>query len=144
MHQNNLEQTIKSHIEKSHNLQGNPETELTLWFDLIKKIICLDQRARLTAQQALEHPFFAKDQEPAACANSELLPAELLKSGNDFHEFITKAERNKKKDFKKVFTFKHNLPIELAQSNNISSLVNPVLKPTSEYKNPDFMVLTRQ
>lgn len=27
----------------------------------------------------------------------------------DHHEFITKAERNKKKDFRKQFTFRHNL-----------------------------------
>jgi len=48
-----------------------------------------------------------------ACEKNELLPAELKNDfTNDFHEFITKAEKNKKKDFKKIFTFKHNLPQE--------------------------------
>lgn len=80
-----------------------------MWFDLISKIINLDFRARLSAGQALEHPFFT--QEPLACDKKNLLPAEILNfdSGVDYHEFITKSEKNKKKDFRKSYTFKHNL-----------------------------------
>jgi serine/threonine protein kinase len=46
-----------------------------LWFDLISKLICLSPKDRLTAEKALEHPFFA--QEPLPVANSELLPQSL-------------------------------------------------------------------
>ena len=72
----------------------------------------LDYRSRLTAKQALEHPFFS--QEPRACEPKKLLPPEILNqdSGVDYHEFITKCEKNKKKDFRKSFTFKHNLDLE--------------------------------
>lgn len=110
-HYNKLEETIKKLIEKSNLFSGNPNTELTQWFDLVSKLICLDHRQRYTAEKALEHPFFSE--EPLACSEADLLPSSIKNDQtNDFHEFMTKAEKNKKKDYKKTFTFKHNLPQE--------------------------------
>ena len=115
-----LEESIRKQIEKSHNFLGNVDTELKSWFDLISKLINLDHRSRLTAEKALEHPFFTEA--PLPCENLDLLPVELKNADPtvDFHEFITKSEKNKKKDFKKTFTFKHNLPQD----------ETPTLKPT--------------
>ena len=39
----------------------------------------------------------------------------------DHHEFITKSERNKKKDFRKQYTFRHNLD----QTNYNNDSFNP-------------------
>ena len=61
-----------------------------------------------------------------------MLPAEILNqdSGVDYHEFITKCEKNKKKDFRKSFTFKHNLDFETPVG-----MLAPI-------KNVDFMRVT--
>lgn len=67
-HSNKLEETIFKQIEKGHNLEGNPDKELRLWFDLISKLVCIDHRTRLTAEKALEHPFFAEA--PLPCENN--------------------------------------------------------------------------
>jgi Na+/phosphate symporter len=44
IHVNKLEETIRKQIQKSNNFDGNAETELNQWFDLIGKLICLDQK----------------------------------------------------------------------------------------------------
>ena len=75
------------------------------WFDIIDKMLCLDPNKRLSASQALQHPFFTDPNLPAACQPSDL-PVNQME---DHHEFITKAEKNKKKDFRKMYTFRHNL-----------------------------------
>jgi len=75
------------------------------WFDLLDNLLMYDHNKRLSASQALQHPFFSGPNAVPPC-----LPSELpLKELEDQHEFITKAERNKKKDFRKEYTFKHNL-----------------------------------
>lgn len=85
--------------------QDVAETLTEHWFDLIDKMLILDPKKRLTAEQALKHPFFTDSSVPPACPPSEL-PVNQM---DDHHEYITKAERNKKKDFRKQFTFRHNL-----------------------------------
>jgi hypothetical protein len=57
-HKECLVESIRKQIEKSNLFEGNIQ-ELDLWFDLLSKIIMLDYRSRLTAKQALEHPFFS-------------------------------------------------------------------------------------
>lgn len=69
-------------------------------------MLCLDPNKRIRAAQALQHPFFTDSSTPPACKPEEL-PVTSLEE--DHHEFITKSERNKKKDFRKLFTFRHNL-----------------------------------
>jgi serine/threonine protein kinase len=108
-HSNKLIETIKKAIAKFHIFDGDPDKELTSWLDLMTHLICLDPRARYTAKQALDHDFFKE--EPLACDPADLIPAQLKNdSQNDFHEFITKCEKNKKQNFRKEFTFKHNIP----------------------------------
>ena len=99
---------------KSHLLTGFDDAQSIIdllgdnWFDLIDKMLCYDPKQRITASDALQHPFFtAKDAVPA-CKPSELPVVGLQE---DHHEFITKAERNKKKDFRKIFSFRHNLDV---------------------------------
>ena len=60
-------------------------------------MLTLDPSKRLKATEALQHPFFTDPSLTKACTPSEL-PVNQLE---DHHEFITKAERNKKKDFRK-------------------------------------------
>ena len=67
-------------------------------------MLTLDPHKRLSASQALQHPFFTDLSLEPACQPIDL-PVDQLE---DHHEFITKAERNKKKDFKKQYSFKHN------------------------------------
>lgn len=71
-------------------------------------MINLDFKTRISARKALEHPFFSEN--PAPCEPAELLPEEIRNPapGTDYHEFTTKSEKNKKKDFKKQYSFKHN------------------------------------
>lgn len=40
-----------------------------------------------------------------------MIPTEIRNPDveTDFHEFITKNEKNKKSNFRKVYTFKHNV-----------------------------------
>ena len=59
----------------------------------------------MSARQAKNHPFFTDASLPPACNPLEL---GIIDIKEDYHEFVTKSERNKKTDFKKTVTFKHN------------------------------------
>jgi serine/threonine protein kinase len=106
-----LKEHILEQLAKNNLVDGTSE-ELTTqqvltddWFDLVDSLLVYDFKKRLSASQALQHPFFTRPDVVKPC-----LPSELpLKELEDQHEFITKAERNKKKDFRKEYTFKHNL-----------------------------------
>ena len=75
---------------------GNIETDLNSWFDLIEKMISLDYKSRISASEALKHTFFSEN--PQVCEPSEVLPEEIRNPApdTDYHEFITKNEKNKK------------------------------------------------
>lgn len=123
---NKLRETIKIQLEKNNHFLGNVQTELEKWFDLIEKMITLDFRGRISAQKALEHQFFSE--EPQACQANEMLPIEIRNPAPDmdYHEFITKNEKNKKLNFRKDFTFKHNNHEETTlRGNSITDLVQP-------------------
>ena len=68
-------------------------------------MLILDPHKRLTGAQALQHPFFTDTNYELACLPGDLPLKDLH---GDHHEFITKAERYKKKDYKKQYSFKHN------------------------------------
>ena len=90
LNKNHLVSNIKEGMKVEEGLTEH-------WFDLIDKMLCYDPQMRLSASQALLHPFFTDPSLEPACAPIDL-PVHQLE---DHHEFITKAERNKKKDFKK-------------------------------------------
>ena len=105
-----LKDHVKKFLNKNHligDLNGkSPEEALTEhWFDLIDQMLLLDPQKRLTASKALKHPFFTEKSLEQACQPADL-PVKDLEG--DHHEFITKAERNKKQNFKKWYSFKHN------------------------------------
>jgi serine/threonine protein kinase len=64
--------------------------------DLIESMISLDFKNRISAKAALKHQFFQEN--PHACEPSEVLPQEIRNPApdTDYHEFITKNEKNKK------------------------------------------------
>jgi serine/threonine protein kinase len=89
-------------------------------------MISLDYKNRISAKDALKHPFFQEN--PLACEPSEVLPPEIRNPApdTDYHEFITKNEKNRKQNFKKEFTFKHNRPEELThKGSSITDLIAP-------------------
>ena len=100
-----IEQLNKNNLLADMKEEQKVEDYLgTHWFDLIDKMLTLDPDKRITAEEALKHPFFTDPSLEPACDPIKL-PVHQLE---DHHEFITKAERNKKKDFKKTYSFKHN------------------------------------
>jgi len=105
-------------------------------------MISLDYKNRISAKDALKHPFFKEN--PLVCEPSEVLPQEIRNPAPDidYHEFITKNEKNKKQNFKKEYTFKHNKLDEFTQkSTSITDLIAPS---AIQQHNQDFLKITKQ
>ncbi len=123
-----LRETIKTQLAKGNLFIGNVETELDSWLDLIEKMISLDYNSRISAKEALNNSFFKES--PLACEPREVLPEEIRNPApdTDYHEFITKNEKNKKINFKKEYTFKHNkLDEAVFNGAPITDLITPGL-----------------
>ena len=112
---------LKSQLVKGHLMTGIEdgasvdETLTDHWFDLIDSMLTLDPQKRPSANQILHHPFFTSDDVPKACL-PEQLPVNQM---DDSHQFITKAERSKQKDFRKSYTFRHNLDLTNYNSQEV-------------------------
>jgi serine/threonine protein kinase len=85
-----LDQLAKNNLVEGVNADTSVAKILTEdWFDLLDNLLAYDHNKRLSAKQALQHPFFTGPDQVKPCLPSEL----LLKELGDQHEFITKAER---------------------------------------------------
>ena len=68
-----LKEHLNAQLLKNHLVAGIPdgknvaETLSEHWFDLIDKMLTLDPKKRLSAEQALQHPFFTDTSLPEAC-----------------------------------------------------------------------------
>lgn len=74
-----------SRFEKEYKQMMSPQS-----FDLAEKLLTLNPATRLTAEQALQHPYFTEDPQPA--------PIEFLKTvKGEWHEFETKKRRRQER-----------------------------------------------
>ena len=68
-------------------------------------MLLYDIDARLTASQALSHPFFTDESKDPPCQPRDLPFAKL----EDNHELVAEAVKFNRQDVKKFYTFRHNL-----------------------------------
>eukprot|EP00347_Sterkiella_histriomuscorum_P012577 403368034 len=90
---------------RDHQLGGEPQ-----FLDMIEKLLSLDPSKRMTARQALKHPFF--QQLPLPCK-----PSELPKIEGEAHEMIVSQEKKKQQQMKQQQHQSHQFNQNANQSN---------------------------
>lgn len=82
---------LKPKINKTSRFEKEYKQMMSLQsFDLAEKLLTLNPHHRLTAEEALSHPYFTDDPQPA--------PIEFLKSvKGEWHEFETKKRRRQER-----------------------------------------------
>lgn len=105
---------LKPKINKASTFKNEYESIMSEQsFDLAVKLLTLNPKKRLTAREALEHPYFTEDPKPE--------PLHFLKDvKGEWHEFETKKRRRKER--KRLQDAKNASSQNIAQLNNGPSM----------------------